>query len=449
MGRIEPDALPDELASWPTYAPSAHVLGQVELALGSLHGPAPEATVDVPIAVGGAAAETGHLVLTDAEGTPLADVTVDAVSAGDAGASVRIAGRVRALRAFRAGPFRKLRRRPAEVRQDLAGATAIAVVLDRPLTADDERSLAAAATASDARLLVLPCVADAGPAGIPPEVLVRAVQASLSRLETPAGPVLLVPLPLVRGNDTPPEAIEFVRATGATLADPELMPDAAGGARIAAALDAEPGVLEDFVEADVAAILRSWRPRRPKRGLTVFFTGLSGSGKSTLARGVADAMLERGRSVTVIDGDIARRLLSSGLGFSAHDRDLNVRRIGWVASEVTRHGGVAVCAPIAPFATTRADVRRMVERNGGFVLVHVSTPLAVCEERDHKGLYAKARAGQIAEFTGVSSPYEMPEDADVRIDTSTLPVDDAVAAVVAHLEREGWLRPQETTQPAR
>ena len=149
--------------------------------------------------------------------------------------------------------------------------------------------------------------------------------------------------------------------------------------------------------------------------------------------------------MTLIDGDVARRLLSSGLGFSAADRDLNVRRIGWVAAEVTKHGGVAVCAPIAPFAATRAEVRRMVEANGGFVLVHVSTPLAVCEQRDRKGLYAKARAGLIPEFTGVSDPYQDPDDADIRVDTSTLTVGDAVGLIVGYLEREGWLTPSWTT----
>jgi sulfate adenylyltransferase len=244
------------------------------------------------------------------------------------------------------------------------------------------------------------------------------------------------------GAIAPPEADAFVQAAGATLVDPDVTPDPGSTAHIAAALDAEPGVLEEFVAPDVAAVLRSWRPHRSKRGLTVFFTGLSGSGKSTLARGVTDVLLERGRSVTVIDGDVARRLLSAGLGFSAADRDLNIRRIGWVAAEVTRHGGVAVCAPIAPFAATRAEVRRMVERHGGFVLVHVATPLAVCEQRDRKGHYAKARAGVLPEFTGVSSPYEVPEDADVRIDTSMLPVDDAVAAVIAQIEHGGWLAPQ-------
>jgi sulfate adenylyltransferase len=441
VGATEPDALPEDLASWPTYAPAPDELGQVELALAGVHGPTPAATVGVPVAVGNAAAETGHLVLTDEEGTPLADVAVETVSAGDTRASVRIRGPVRALRPFRSGPFHSLRRRPDEVRRELAGASALAVVLSQPLTADDERSLAATADERGVRLLALPCIADVGPAEIPPEILVRAVQASLPRLATRAGAALLVPLPLVPGAEmtAPPAAAAFVKASGATLVEQDVMPDPGAWRRITAALDAEPGVLEEFVAADVAAVLRGWRPPRSERGLTVFFTGLSGSGKSTLARGVADALLERGRSVTVIDGDVARRLLSSGLGFTAADRDLNVRRIGWVASEVTRHGGIAICAPIAPFAATRAKVRRMVERNGGFVLVHVATPLAVCEARDRKGLYAKARAGLIAEFTGVSSPYEVPEDADLRIDTSTLPIDDAVAVVVAYLEREGWL----------
>ncbi|HMG31822.1 MAG TPA: adenylyl-sulfate kinase, partial [Jiangellaceae bacterium] len=223
------------------------------------------------------------------------------------------------------------------------------------------------------------------------------------------------------------------------ILDPDAAPDPTGWTRIRSALDAQPGSLEEIVAPDVAAVLRTWRPLRRKRGLTVFFTGLSGSGKSTLARGLVDALLERGRTVTLVDGDAARRLLSSGLGFSRADRDLNVKRIGWVASEVTRHGGVAVCAPIAPFAATRAEVRRMVEAHGDFVLVHVATPLVVCEQRDRKGLYAKARAGLIPEFTGVSDPYEVPADAEVRLDTSTMPVDDAVDVILSHLAGGGWL----------
>jgi sulfate adenylyltransferase len=142
-----------------------------------------------------------------------------------------------------------------------------------------------------------------------------------------------------------------------------------------------------------------------------------------------------------VDGDVARRMLSAGLGFSRADRELNVRRIGWVAAEITRHGGLAVCAPIAPYASTRAEVRQLVAANGDFVLIHVATPLEVCEQRDRKGLYAKARAGLLSEFTGISDPYEEPDDADLRIDTSSITVEEAVATVLEHLERNGWLRP--------
>jgi sulfate adenylyltransferase len=177
------------------------------------------------------------------------------------------------------------------------------------------------------------------------------------------------------------------------------------------------------------------------RGVVVFCTGLSGSGKSTLARDLRDALLERGdRTVSLLDGDLVRRLLSAGLTFSRADRDLNVARIGYVATEIARHGGVAICAPIAPYAAARAGVRAMVSEAGDFVLVHVSTPLEVCEARDRKGLYAQARAGIIGSFTGISDPYEEPADADLAIDTSVLTRQQAVAAVMDHLTRGGWIR---------
>ena len=149
---------------------------------------------------------------------------------------------------------------------------------------------------------------------------------------------------------------------------------------------------------------------RTRQGLVLFFTGLSGSGKSTLARALVDLLLEQGeRTVTSLDGDVVRRNLSAGLTFSKEDRETNIRRIGWVAAEISRHGGVAVVSPIAPFDETRQQVRAMVEDAGGaFFLVHVATPLEECERRDRKGLYAKARAGEIPEFTGISSPYEEP-----------------------------------------
>ena len=192
--------------------------------------------------------------------------------------------------------------------------------------------------------------------------------------------------------------------------------------------------------AGVAAELRRARPPRSSRGIVVFCTGLSGSGKSTLARDLRDALLERGdRTVSLLDGDLVRRLLSAGLTFSREDRDLNIARIGYVAAEIARHGGIAICAPIAPYAAARAGVRAMVSEVGDFLLVHVSTPLEVCEARDRKGLYAQARAGVIGSFTGISDPYEAPDDADVVIDTSLVSRRDAVAAVLGQLTRGGWL----------
>jgi len=171
-------------------------------------------------------------------------------------------------------------------------------------------------------------------------------------------------------------------------------------------------------------------------GRAVMFTGLSGAGKSTIAGRLVELLVERGSTVTLLDGDEVRGHLSAGLGFSRADRDTNVRRIGWVAAQIAKHGGLAVCAPIAPYAATRADARRLVEEQAGpgsFVLVHVATPLAECEARDRKGLYAKARRGEIAEFTGISDPYEEPTDADLTIDTRSVAVDEAARQVLAHL----------------
>lgn len=184
--------------------------------------------------------------------------------------------------------------------------------------------------------------------------------------------------------------------------------------------------------------LRALAPREAAGGgAVVLLTGLSGSGKSTVAKALAARLAEEDpRPVTLLDGDEVRQMLSAGLGFDRASRELNVTRIGYVAALVARHGGVAVAAPIAPFAATRAEVRRMAEAVGSFLLVHVSTPLEVCEARDRKGLYAKARAGQIPEFTGISSPYEEPLDADVVIDTTELAVEAAVDEVLAALRAD-------------
>jgi sulfate adenylyltransferase len=195
-----------------------------------------------------------------------------------------------------------------------------------------------------------------------------------------------------------------------------------------------------FTPPAVAEELRRSYPPRSHQGVTVFFTGLSGSGKSTIASALLVKLLEiGGRPVTLLDGDLVRKHLSSELGFSKEHRDLNIRRIGFVAAEITKNGGLAVCAPIAPYDATRREVRRMVEAGGGFVLVHVATPLEVCEARDRKGLYAKARAGVLKEFTGISDPYEEPTDADVVIDTTSITPEEAAQDVILHLEREGYL----------
>ena len=192
---------------------------------------------------------------------------------------------------------------------------------------------------------------------------------------------------------------------------------------------------------EVLAELHRQSPPREHQGFTVFFTGLSGAGKSTLARALAARLMEMGgRSVTLLDGDIVRRHLSSELGFSKAHRDINVRRIGFVASEITKNRGIAICAPIAPYRQTRRAVRDMVEAVGGFVEIHVATPIETCEARDRKGLYAKARAGLIPEFTGVSDPYEVPEHPELAVDTTGLAIDEAVQQILLKLEYEGYLR---------
>jgi len=195
-----------------------------------------------------------------------------------------------------------------------------------------------------------------------------------------------------------------------------------------------------FTYPEVAGELRRSYPPRHKQGVTIFFTGLSGSGKSTIANVLLTKFLEvGGRPVTLLDGDLVRKHLSSELGFSKEHRDINIRRIGYVASEITKNGGIAICAPIAPYDVTRRHVRQLIEPYGGFILVHVATALEVCEQRDRKGLYAKARAGVLKEFTGISDPYEEPEDAEVVINTGDLTPEEAAQEIILHLEREGFI----------
>ena len=356
----------------------------------------------------------------------------------------------------------------------------------------------------NARLLVLPLIS--GPAEVVtrPEALVRAVLAAGQHL--PAG-TLVLPVPLAPRHAGPAADLRAQAIVAAAYGATHLLADSPGttgatglpagkngplvlpgvpipvisagewahdprsevwrplaliepGAEQDELADSELGALLDsgadipawFAPPSVARELRRARPPRTQRGLVVFFTGLSGSGKSTIARGLAEALAERGdRTVSLLDGDHVRHLLSAGLTFSRADRDLNIARIGYVAAEVARHGGIAICAPIAPYAQARASAREMAAEVGDFLLVYVSTPVEVCAARDRKGLYAKARAGLIKGFTGVSDPYEEPRDADLVLDTSAMTRRQAIDAVLKLLRSGGWLAdaPDEPAGPSR
>jgi sulfate adenylyltransferase len=196
---------------------------------------------------------------------------------------------------------------------------------------------------------------------------------------------------------------------------------------------------EWFTRPEVAQILMDTYPPRHRQGVCVWFTGLSGAGKSTTAEILTVLLLERGRNITVLDGDVVRTHLSKGLGFSKDDRDTNIRRIGFVAAEIVRHGGIALCAAVSPYRTTRDEVRHMVGADR-FVEVFVDTPLEVCERRDSKGVYAKARRGEITGFTGIDDPYEAPDNPEITLDTVVSTPDENARRVLEHLERQGFVR---------
>jgi sulfate adenylyltransferase len=198
---------------------------------------------------------------------------------------------------------------------------------------------------------------------------------------------------------------------------------------------------EWFSFPEVVKELRRTKPPRASQGFTVFFTGFSGSGKSTIANALMVKLMEQGgRPVTLLDGDIVRKNLSSELGFSKEHRDLNIRRIGYVASEITKNGGIAICAPIAPYATTRRAVREDVEAFGAFVEIHVATSIEECERRDRKGLYKLAREGKIKEFTGISDPYDVPQNPDLSVETENVDVDNCAHQVLLKLESMGLIK---------
>jgi sulfate adenylyltransferase len=338
----------------------------------------------ITLTLPGDLAEEPEVELVDPEGLPLARVSSD--------------GSVTSLTHAQHGPFRRLYLTPAQARDAYAGATFV------PVTDALDKEQVARLGAVEGKVVLVALVGH-GTAALSRVGLLRASLAAAARLADAA--VVAVPL----------------AAHGDAESDHEL------GVRVLRAYAGEDPVLgltEDTGEPgaplsdEIAAIVEFDRPPPDQQGVVLFFTGLSGSGKSTLAQAVMDRILEEGtRTITSLDGDVVRRHLSAGLTFSKEDRETNIQRIGWVAAEISRHGGLAVCSPIAPFDATRKQVRQMVADAGGaFFLVHVATPLEECERRDRKGLYAKARRGEIPEFTGISSPYEVPDDAALRIDTT-------------------------------
>jgi sulfate adenylyltransferase len=445
-----------------------------------------------PAGAGGAAGWAAGRAGAGRAGSALAG----ADSAQADGGLVRLAGPVTANRVPEHGPFRRLMRTPEQARAQAAEGPLLAWAGRGPLHRRQIGQLRHLAGQLKARILVLPLVA--GPAEVVtrPESLVRATLAAAASLpsDTRIIPVPLAPRPTgiaaagqvrelaIRARIAAAYGASHLMAESAELAG---LANVAGGYQLPGApilvlpagdwaydpraevwrplslieagteqadlsadelgdlLDAGASVPEWFTPPAVARELRRARPPRSERGFVLFLTGLSGSGKSTIARDLRDVLTERGeRRVSLLDGDLVRHLLSAGLTFSRADRDLNVARIGFVAAEVARHGGIAICAPIAPFAEARARVREMVSEVGDFLLIHVATPVEVCEARDRKGLYARARAGLISQFTGISDPYEEPVDASLVIDTSLLTEQEAVSAVLRMLTSGGWLGPE-------
>jgi sulfate adenylyltransferase len=495
----------DVLRDAPSYTPRPHELADLELLLSGAYAPLTgflgradltalqrrgrladgvpwpvPVTLEVPaeLATGLVPDDPQHrtIVLTDPEGAPVAALEVTDVWS-IAEQRYGVGGTVRRMGDGGHGPFQRLRRTPAEVKALLPPGRVLGVIADRPLHRPQLAQIAHAARTLAAHLLILIPVSGPGPDGLPPEALVRTIFAARDRMP----PATIVAVPLLPRGDEMRDALLRARVAGAygvthVLSTGDTL--SGGGPRVLVPrelaydnrdgqwrwrddipprnrrLAMTPAEIDDLLDRGfplpewhtppgVAKELARARPPRRHRGLVVFFTGFSGSGKSTIARGLADSLRESGeRVVTLLDGDVVRRELSAGLGFSKADRDRNVRRIGWVAAEIGRHRGMAVACPIAPYESARAAVRAMaVEAGSGFLLVHVATPLEICEQRDRKGLYARARAGQLRGMTGIDDPYEDPADAELTIDTTDMSVPDAIEVVLAYLVEHGWVEP--------
>jgi sulfate adenylyltransferase len=332
-------------------------------------------------------------------------------------------------------------RRPArEVRADLDAGDAVAtdalglLVTEVPTRQETDAAVALAEQAGTVLLLVPVSRRTPAPGSVGAPGLVRAATALTDTLsERTRARVRTVVVPWSGPDGVTLE--EIAAAYGASRADTLAAHRSASTVSAVADLPhvRDAAVAALYPPASAAEVTRAAAVDH-RRGTVVFFTGLSGSGKSTVARALAAELADDGLRTTLLDGDAVRHHLSKGLGFDRESREMNVERIGYVAALVAEHGGIAIAAPIAPFASGRARVRALAQEAGArFVLVHVSTPLEVCEARDRKGLYARARTGELPDFTGISSPYEEPDDADLVIDTSVLSMDEAVNAVREHL----------------
>jgi sulfate adenylyltransferase len=433
------------LNGYMAHAEAQTVLSRSRLANGALW-PLP-LSLDVSSAFAESLAAGATIELRDAEGVLLAKLHVREVHViSDA---AQLAGEVECVQLLSHYDFHDWRLTPAQTRDAIHKNNwqrVLALQPNAPLTAAECAWLKALAQSLNAGVLLQPITGAIAPDDDAHFARARAHLATLPRFEDNA---LLSLLPLAEpARATHPALLQALIAKNHGATDMALPRALAGEMDFLRACADEIGIGMHFMPQfdgtdalpEAAAELQRLHPPRSQQGFTVFFTGLSGAGKSTIANALVAKLHEiGGRRVTLLDGDRVRKHLSSELGFSKEHRDLNIRRIGYVASEITKHGGIAVCAPIAPYEQTRRQVREMIEPLGGFVLVHVATPIDECERRDRKGLYAKARAGLIKEFTGVSDPYEPPAQAEVVIDTLGETPAQSAERIIAHLRALGHL----------
>jgi sulfate adenylyltransferase len=456
--------------------------------------------LEISDTIAGSIDRAGVLALRDPEGLPLAVVHVSEIwSMSDAGRHRwMVGGRVEGLQLPQHHDFRSLRLSPAEIRQALrerGWSRALGFVtgglLHRPRYEWSRRAM----VELNAALVVLAAVGTEVPGSLDHFARIRCLMRAMRRYASGTAWLTVVPFGMRRTQRDaelagvvarnfgcshvavfapsylPLEGTDPHDATRDRLSAASVVPVVVPRQRYqresdsfvdeghAAASDACPvddaayeralssgtSLPDWYTFPDIRAELQRRFPPLHQRGLTVFFTGLSGSGKSTIAKILRIKLLERGvKQVTLLDGDVVRQHLSSGLGFSRQDRETNLRRIAFVASEIVRHDGVAICAPIAPYDAIRQEIRHMASAAGNFLLVFVDAPLDVCEARDPKGLYRKARAGALPSFTGVSDEYEIPHDADLVLRSAETSPEDAATAVLDELQRRGYLAAPES-----